>query len=65
MCRIENVEEIFELQPSLAIIKIDEQQRNDRGNNIRINYITLNINFIRTPPTFIRTCADECGNPIP
>ncbi len=22
-------------------------------------------NFIRTPPTFIRTCADECGNPIP
>lgn len=40
MCRIENVEEIFELQPSLAIIKIDEQQRNDRGNNIRINYIS-------------------------
>ncbi|MZJ28164.1 hypothetical protein GT516_09900, partial [Collinsella sp. BIOML-A4] len=26
---------------------------------------TLIINFIRTPPTFIRTCADECGNPIP
>ena len=25
----------------------------------------LIINFIRTPPTFIRTCADECGNPIP
>ncbi|WP_342995480.1 type II CRISPR RNA-guided endonuclease Cas9, partial [Parolsenella catena] len=24
----------------------------------------LIINFIRTPPTFIRTCADECGNPI-
>ena len=22
-------------------------------------------NFIRTLPTFIRTCADECGNPIP
>ena len=27
--------------------------------------LTLIINFIRTPPTFIRTCADECGNPIP
>ena len=26
---------------------------------------SLIINFIRTPPTFIRTCADECGNPIP
>ena len=25
----------------------------------------LIINFIRTLPTFIRTCADECGNPIP
>ena len=22
-------------------------------------------NFIRTLPTFIRTCAGECGNPIP
>ena len=41
MCRIENVEEIFELQPSLAIIKIDKQQRNDRGSNIRIKYISL------------------------
>ena len=65
MCRIENVEEIFELQPSLTIIKIDKQQRNDRGSNIRIKYITLIIDFIRTPPTFIRTCTDECGNPIP
>ena len=26
---------------------------------------SLIINFIRTLPTFIRTCADECGNPIP
>ena len=26
---------------------------------------SLIINFIRTPPTFIRTCAGECGNPIP
>ena len=25
----------------------------------------LIINFIRTLPTFIRTCTDECGNPIP
>ena len=25
----------------------------------------LIIDFIRTPPTFIRTCAGECGNPIP
>ena len=29
------------------------------------SYSTLIIDFIRTPPTFIRTCADECGNPIP
>ena len=28
-------------------------------------YIALNINFIRTPPIFIRTCTDEYGNPIP
>ena len=28
-------------------------------------YIALIIDFIRTPPTFIRTCTDECGNPIP
>ena len=27
--------------------------------------VTLIINFIRTLPTFIRTCTDECGNPIP
>ena len=27
--------------------------------------MALIINFIRTLPTFIRTCADECGNPIP
>ncbi len=27
--------------------------------------LALIINFIRTLPTFIRTCADECGNPIP
>ena len=27
--------------------------------------VPLIINFIRTLPTFIRTCADECGNPIP
>ncbi len=40
MCRIENVEEVFQLQPSLAIIKIDKQQRNDRGSNIRIKYIS-------------------------
>ena len=26
---------------------------------------TLIRNFIRTLPTFIRTCTDECGNPIP
>lgn len=26
---------------------------------------SLIIDFIRTPPTFIRTCADEYGNPIP
>ena len=30
-----------------------------------IVFVTLIIDFIRTPPTFIRTCADECGNPIP
>ena len=31
----------------------------------RLTFGALIINFIRTPPTFIRTCADECGNPIP
>ena len=31
----------------------------------KCNFFTLIIDFIRTPPTFIRTCADECGNPIP
>ena len=36
----------------------------EQTDNNPIN-ITLIINFIRTPPTFIRTCADECGNPIP
>ena len=36
----------------------------DRGLGIQPDS-TLIINFIRTLPTFIRTCADECGNPIP
>ena len=31
----------------------------------RVEIAALIIDFIRTPPTFIRTCADECGNPIP
>ena len=36
------------------------------GYQIDVVYTTaLIIDFIRTPPTFIRTCADECGNPIP
>ena len=35
------------------------------SNETRVIICTLIINFIRTPPTFIRTCADECGNPIP
>ena len=30
-----------------------------------LDNFALIIDFIRTPPTFIRTCADECGNPIP
>ena len=39
----------------------------DAEQNVRdaFNNGPLIINFIRTPPTFIRTCADECGNPIP
>ena len=49
MCRIENVEEVFQLQPSLAIIKIDKQQRNDRGSNIRIKYISCSNS--NPPPT--------------
>ena len=32
---------------------------------IAVDSWALNINFIRTPPIFIRTCADEYGNPIP
>ena len=30
-----------------------------------VGMLALIINFIRTLPTFLRTCADECGNPIP
>ena len=30
----------------------------------RLTILALNINFIRTPPIFIRTCTDEYGNPI-
>ena len=41
---------------------IYNQIRSDLGEIFRKPLI---INFIRTPPTFIRTCADECGNPIP
>ena len=33
--------------------------------SVSIEMETLIIDFIRTPPTFIRTCTDECGNPIP
>ena len=33
--------------------------------SIEVDFDSLIIDFIRTPPTFIRTCADECGNPIP
>ena len=42
---------------------IYNQIRSDIGEILR--RLSLIINFIRTPPTFIRTCADECGNPIP
>ena len=41
---------------------IYSQIRSDIGDFLRKPFI---INFIRTLPTFIRTCADECGNPIP
>ena len=37
----------------------------DNPSNQLTKLNTLIINFIRTPPTFIRTCTDECGNPIP
>ena len=60
MCRIENVEEVFQLQPSLAIIKIDKQQRNDRGSNIRIKYIALILIFIATASGLSATrCAES------
>ena len=41
---------------------IYNQIRSDLGEIFRKLLI---IDFIRTPPTFIRTCTDECGNPIP
>ncbi len=41
---------------------IYNQIRSDIGEILRKPLI---INFIRTLPTFIRTCTDECGNPIP
>ena len=36
-----------------------------RSSARRVHSHPLIINLNRTPPTFIRTCADECGNPIP
>ena len=50
---------------SANIVSVDEESlRNDIKNLVR-KTVALIINFIRTLPTFIRTCADECGNPIP
>ena len=46
---------VIETRPGLPGISIAGLQDN----------APLIIDFIRTPPTFIRTCADECGNPIP
>ena len=59
MCRIENVEEIFQLQPSLAIIKIDKQQRNYRGSNIRIKNISCS--ELKSDANYIAWLKDHCA----
>ena len=51
---------------TVSVILIDGLvgcKNSEEAQTLSIN--PLIIDFIRTPPTFIRTCADECGNPIP
>ena len=52
---------VGQVDSTIAVEGLNNQDLAEYANSCR----TLNINFIRTPPIFIRTCADECGNPIP
>ena len=52
-------------QRSNTILIPTSNRLGDTSAESRLIHISLIIDFIRTPPTFIRTCADECGNPIP
>ena len=61
-----------ETLPLLAKIELTVAYYNDKteieirsGKYSIVQIDPLIINFIRTLPTFIRTCTDECGNPIP
>ena len=61
-----------ETLPLLAKIELTVAYYNDKteieirsGKYSIVQIDPLIIDFIRTPPTFIRTCTDECGNPIP
>ena len=58
-----------EMLPNYLDILFDSPTTNDNirkfDNGTAQPNLSLIINFIRTPSTFIRTCADECGNPIP
>ena len=61
---IELKRELFYFSPSNYIAQFVEVRDAELAKQSD-NLFTLIINFIRTLPTFIRTCADECGNPIP
>ena len=50
---------------TLLIVLIHFMSRYKCREEFRDFWRALNINFIRTPPIFIRTCTDEYGNPIP
>lgn len=49
----------------IAFIQIYQSKRMEVFERRQDERDALIIDFIRTPPTFIRTCTDECGNPIP
>ena len=59
---LDDAERIGGLCLIVANLELFLKEPNRRGDVV---FVALIINFIRTPPTFIRTCADECGNPIP
>ena len=61
----ERRKEILEIVNATGFATVDDLSKRFGVSVDSIRKDPLIINFIRTPPTFIRTCADECGNPIP